>query len=57
MLRDLIVDVLLDDIELSLEGVGVLRRDLRECVFGVGGKGGKKRMEWMKVICDKWGLG
>ncbi|EAL20057.1 hypothetical protein CNBF3830 [Cryptococcus deneoformans B-3501A] len=57
MLRDLIVDALPDDIESSLEGVGALRRDLRERAPGVGGKGGKKRMEWMKAICDKWGLG
>lgn len=57
MLRDLIVDALPDDIESSLEGVGALRRDLRERVPGVGGEGGKKRMDWMKATCDKWGLG
>lgn len=51
------MDALPDDIESSLEGVGALRRDLRERAPGVGGKGGKKRMEWMKAICDKWGLG
>ncbi|WVO15526.1 hypothetical protein L204_103185 [Cryptococcus depauperatus] len=57
MLRDVISNALPEDIELSLEGVGALRRDLRERAPGVGGARGQKRMQWMKDTCDRWGLG
>ncbi|ODO06150.1 precorrin-2 dehydrogenase/sirohydrochlorin ferrochelatase [Cryptococcus wingfieldii CBS 7118] len=56
MLRDLIVDALPSDVESSLQGVGALRRDLRERAPGVGGERGQRRMDWMKQTCDKWGL-
>jgi precorrin-2 dehydrogenase/sirohydrochlorin ferrochelatase len=57
MVRDIIVEALPDDVEEAIEGVGKLRADLRKRAPGVGGELGKRRMEWMIGVCDKWGLG
>ncbi|EIW65758.1 hypothetical protein TREMEDRAFT_35940, partial [Tremella mesenterica DSM 1558] len=56
MIRDIIEDCLPEELESSVEGVGILRKELREKVPGIGGDKSKKRMEWMKSICDAWGL-
>ncbi len=57
MVRDIIVDALPEDTEAAIEGIGALRAELRKRAPGVGGELGKKRMEWMIGVCDKWGLG
>lgn len=57
MVRDIIVDALPEDTEAAIEGVGALRAELRKRAPGVGGELGKKRMDWMIGVCDKWGLG
>lgn len=56
MVRDIIVTALPDDTEAAIEGVGALRAELRKRAPGVGGELGKKRMEWMIGVCDKWSL-
>jgi len=57
MVRDIIVEALPEDTEGAIEGVGALRAELRRRAPGVGGELGKKRMDWMIGVCDKWGLG
>ncbi|WVF65456.1 hypothetical protein IAT40_000184 [Kwoniella sp. CBS 6097] len=56
MIRDIVLDSLPDNIEEAVEGVGLLRADLRKRAPGVGGQLGQERMDWMKGVCDKWGL-
>ncbi|WWC91127.1 uncharacterized protein L201_006068 [Kwoniella dendrophila CBS 6074] len=56
MIRDIILNNLPENIEDSVKGIGLLRSDLRKRAPGVGGELGQKRMDWMKDICDKWGL-
>ncbi|ORY33080.1 putative NAD(P)-binding-domain-containing protein [Naematelia encephala] len=57
MVRDIVRKAIPDNIQEAIQGVGALRTDLRKRAPGVGGDLGKKRMEWMIGICDKWGLG
>ena len=57
MVRDVIVEALPEDTEGAIEGVGALRAELRRRAPGVGGELGRKRMEWMIGVCDRWGLG
>ena len=57
MVRDIIVKALPEDTEAAIEGVGALRAELRRRAPGVGGELGKKRMEWMIGVCDRWELG
>ncbi|KAK4688351.1 precorrin-2 dehydrogenase / sirohydrochlorin ferrochelatase, partial [Tremellales sp. Uapishka_1] len=45
------------DVEVAIEGVGNLRKDLRKRAPGVGGPLGQKRMDWMIKTCDAWPLG
>ncbi|WVR09000.1 hypothetical protein IAU60_006060 [Kwoniella sp. DSM 27419] len=56
MIRDIISDALPSNIEEAVEGVGLLRADLRKRAPGVGGELGQERMDWMKGVCDAWGL-
>ncbi|OCF35654.1 precorrin-2 dehydrogenase/sirohydrochlorin ferrochelatase [Kwoniella heveanensis BCC8398] len=56
MIRDIVLEALPDNIEEAVEGVGLLRSDLRKRAPGVGGQLGQERMDWMKGVCDKWGL-
>ncbi|WWC63954.1 uncharacterized protein I303_106560 [Kwoniella dejecticola CBS 10117] len=56
MIRDIILDSLPDNLEESIQGIGLLRGDLRKRAPGVGGTLGQERMDWMKETCDKWGL-
>ncbi|WWD21350.1 hypothetical protein CI109_105834 [Kwoniella shandongensis] len=56
MIRDIIRNALPENIEESVEGVGLLRSELRKRAPGVGGQRGQERMDWMKELCDVWGL-
>ncbi|WRT69142.1 uncharacterized protein IL334_006126 [Kwoniella shivajii] len=56
MIRDIVLEALPPNIEEAVEGVGLLRADLRKRAPGVGGKLGQERMDWMKETCDVWGL-
>ncbi|WWC73024.1 uncharacterized protein I206_106989 [Kwoniella pini CBS 10737] len=56
MIRDIILNSLPENLEESIKGIGLLRGDLRKRAPGVGGKLGQERMDWMKDICDIWGL-
>ena len=56
MVRDIVERALPDNVEEAIDGVGLLRSDLRKRAQGVGGEVGRKRMKWMIGICDSWGL-
>jgi precorrin-2 dehydrogenase / sirohydrochlorin ferrochelatase len=56
MIRDHIEKGLPNNVEEAIEGVGLLRKDLRSRVPEVGGESSKRRMEWMKSTCDAWSL-
>ncbi|KAK8843996.1 hypothetical protein IAR55_006789 [Kwoniella newhampshirensis] len=56
MIRDIIRKALPENIEESVKGIGSLRSDLRKRAPGVGGERGQQRMDWMKDLCDLWGL-
>ena len=57
MMRDIIIKALPEDTEAAIEGVGALRAELRRRAPGVGGDLGRRRMEWMIGVCDRWDLG
>ena len=59
MIRDELEKALVaaGDVGGAIEGVGMLRRDLRTRVPESGGEMSKRRMEWMKATCDAWGMG
>ena len=57
MVRDIVEDSIPEGVEDAIEGIGLLRSDLRQRAVGVGGEVGKKRMKWMVGICEAWGLG
>lgn len=57
LVRDRLLAALPENVEDAIAGVGQLRADLRKRAPGVGGPLGKKRMDWMIGICDKWSLG
>ncbi|KZO96277.1 siroheme synthase [Calocera viscosa TUFC12733] len=40
----------------AIERVGELRRRLRVRAPGVGGEMGRRRMQWMVEVCDRWEL-
>lgn len=56
MVRDLIRGVIPNNIEGVINGVGALRRELRERAPGVGGELSKKRMRWMINTCNQWDM-
>ncbi|ORX39196.1 putative NAD(P)-binding-domain-containing protein [Kockovaella imperatae] len=56
MVRDIVDRALPENLEEAIEGVGLLRGDLRVRAQGVGGSIGRRRMQWMIGICDAWGL-
>lgn len=40
----------------ALEKVGILREKLKERAPGIGGELGRRRMRWMKRLCEEWSL-
>lgn len=56
MVRDLIRGVIPPNIVGVINGVGALRRELRERAPGVGGEISKKRMRWMINTCNQWDM-
>ena len=56
MVRNHLQQHLPGDVEEAIEGVGQLRRELRLKAPGTGGEVSRRRMEWMKEVCDVWGM-